>query len=223
MGVAVLWLKRGYDVEVSGLHGTLDAVNRELREVRDLKSVSRSRFDSWRVKGGPPKKVWQQAHVYGVDQGADDTWTIIVDALCRETGRTETYPMPFDPILAAEAMDELAEGTERVIKGLPPIPDDRYGHGDPVCDNCPFLNACWGESDQDHPVFDGADIEKFAIEYLEAQVEAREAEERKKIARSRLAGAEGPYGDVVVKWSEVAGRHVEYDAGPYRKLKVTRA
>lgn len=222
MGVAVLWLKQGYEVEVTGEHGTLDAINRALREVRDLKSVTRSRFDYWAVKEGPPDNVWKQAHVYGVDHGADEGWTILIDVLCRETGRTATYQMAFDPDLADEAMAELASGSETVINGVPPIPDDRYGHGDPVCDNCPFLDGCWGASDDEHPVFDGADIEKFGIEYLEAQVAAKEADERKKIARSRLVGASGPYGQVKVTWSDVAGRHVEYDARPYRKLNVTR-
>jgi hypothetical protein len=75
MGVAMLWAKQGYDVEISGEHGTLDAIDRQRREIRDLKSVTRSRFDYWMAQNGPPENVWKQAHVYGHDQGADETWT----------------------------------------------------------------------------------------------------------------------------------------------------
>jgi len=216
--VAPLYQKHGYVTEVTGANGTSDAIKDN--EVRDLKSVTRSRFDAW-DRVGPPESVWKQAHVYGHDQGATEGWVMVIDALCRETGRTATYTMGYDPDLAAEALAELAQGDQTIAKGLPVIPDNRYGHGDPVCDNCPFLDACWGEQ-PDHGIFDGSDIEMFALEYLDASAAKKEADTRMKIAKARLATAQGQYGSVKVGWTDVKERHVEYDAAGYKKLSVKR-
>jgi hypothetical protein len=221
MGVAMLWVKHGYDVEVSGDHGTLDAIHRERREIRDLKSVTRGRFDYWMGQNGPPDSVWKQGHVYGHDQGADETWTIIIDVLCRESGRTATFLTPYDPDVAAAAMEELAARTAAVKAGVPDIPDDRYGKGDPVCESCPFMSACWGEREE-HPVFDDADIEKFALEYLAAQATESEAKKRKEAAKARLHGAQGPYGQVTVKWSPTKASTYTVNKQAGKKITVGR-
>ena len=217
--VAALWEALGEDTAVTGQHGTSDVVQKD-GTVRDLKTVSRGKFDYW-ASTGVPEEVWKQLHAYGADHGATAETVLVVDVLCRETGRTASYTMLFDPQFAADALTELEVTTEVIAKGVPPIPPERSGHGDPICSNCPFLDTCWGEKEE-HPVFDGSDLEMFAAEYLEAQAAEKTAKERKELAKSRLRGADGAYGQMSVKWSDVKGGPVEFYRKPYRKLTVNR-
>jgi hypothetical protein len=209
----------GEPTEVTGEHGTADVVQQD-GTVRDLKTVSRGKFDYW-ASVGPPEEVWKQVHTYAKDQGATEGAVLVIDVLCRETGRTASYTAEFDPAIADAAVGELEETTEVIAKGIPPIPPERSGYGDPFCDHCPFLSTCWGEKEE-HPVFKGTDLEKFAQEYLEAQAIEKQAKAAKELAKSRLRGAGGTYGEFDVKWSDVKGGHVEFERKPYRKLTVNR-
>lgn len=255
-GIAAEWAKeQGTMVEFRTQIGTADVIRPHRREVRDLKSVSRSKFDSWDALGGPPDGVWDQDGLYaleylldtfdqalaaadaqpceGCDAPAEEPclshctgralawdehcqgWTLVVDAICREDGRCGTWTRPFDPDDAEESGNRLGAQAAWLLSLESPdlAPVDRSGHGDWVCDGCPWRTRCLGEDDRPAVLPDGLD----PIEVMEAAEEYRhwsaiqaDAKKRQEQARNRLRGAQGVFGHWSVSWS--IGQPVEVPA-----------
>jgi hypothetical protein len=123
-----------------------------------------------------------------------DVVDIEVLLICRDDGRAATRKIPFRQSIADEAWAWLTEVEDRVAAdGVALVPRDHPGPDQsPICSNCPFLNACWGERDTDGEraplVLSDAEFEKWLAEYEEARLEEKAAADRKKLARAHLDG-----------------------------------
>lgn len=238
IGIARIWEEydqrhvMGTEVEL-GEGGTMDTLRAvtSAREFRDTKTVSRSKFDAWEDADGPGEGVWQQLAAYGGRylRGAgldpDEVHaTMAVDALCRETGRCATYTREW----TKEAAD-AAEGTLRsvaALRGTDPldVPASRTGHGDWLCDACPWLTACMGPDQRPRvAALDEAQAVDAASEYVHWTRVARDAEAKAKAAKEVLRGAEGTIPGFVVQWTEVPPSEVAaFTRRGYTKLSVRR-
>jgi hypothetical protein len=103
------------------------------------------------------------------------------------------YEQPFDPDIEAEAR----EWVDQVASSTSPeeLPRDQDGPGlSIVCDNCPFLTACWGEAGDRAPqsllIVTDADLAETLAEYDAARADAAAATERKDLARAKLDATE---------------------------------
>lgn len=181
--------------------------------VRDTKTVARTKFDRWERNDGPTEDVWAQVMDYGRRLGADDTWTVVVDALCRETGRCATYARPFDPVQAEEAAIALEALQERYGQGDPDLaPADRDGHGDWFCDSCPWLTRCAGPDGRPNVTeLDPEVAEETIAEYVKWNTIANDAAAKAKAARTALGGTTGRYGEWRISWSITEARTVPLD------------
>lgn len=212
--------------------GTLDTLRgtTNRREVRDTKTVSRSKFDAWAAADGPGEGVWQQVAEYAGRYwesalGGDTTYTIhmAVDALCRETGRCATYWREWTPDLYAAAQRTLA--SVEALRGTDPmdVPASRDGRGDWLCNTCPWLTACMGPDDS--PAVASLDAEQAAnaaADYVAASLAKRDADARMKAARQALRGAPDAVPGWRITWTDVPP--VEVDAHVrkgYQTIKVT--
>lgn len=212
--VAARWLawadERGYApgeftveerVTVPGMprDGTTDVVDRRLKLVRDLKTVNRFRFDAWLNAGGPPDSVWQQVGIYALGVGADPSWALVVDALCRETGRTYTYVADFDRDAATAAVERIAT-LDATLRSVPvmDVPADGKGRDTFPCDRCPWATLCLGPDGPEpvHP--DAATVQAAADRYLEAGRHVSEWEAEKARARAEIGDATGTFDTVKI-------------------------
>jgi len=232
LGVATLWdaeprtLATEHPLEVGGQIDCLRAAAGK-REVRDLKTVSRSKFDGWVANAGPPEAVWQQLAEYGsryrAESGTPSPIVLIVDAICRETGRCATFERDWTPE-AAEAAKRTLDRVE-ALRGVEPldVPTSRTGRGDWLCDSCPWLSDCMGPDDSTPEVteVDARTAEAAAYEYAKWQATAKHANEQAAEAKAVLRGFTGRAGSWEVKWSERSGGVVpEYVRAPSRVLSV---
>ena len=103
------------------------------------------------------------------------------------------YEQPFDPDIEAEAW----EWVKQVAGSSKPedLPRDQDGPGlSIVCDNCPFVTACWGEAGDRAPqsvlIVTDADLAQRFAEYDSARAAEREAKARKDLARAVLDATE---------------------------------
>lgn len=213
--------------------GTADVVQGELADddgppedliVRDTKSVGRAKFDRWARNDGPPDEVWDQPMTYAGRLGATNEHTLVViDAICRESGRTATYVRLFNWVQWQDAEAGLANLAQKYSTAEPDLaPADREGHGDWVCDSCPWRTRCLGDDERpnvaDLPEEEVADA---AAEYAKWNAIANDATAKAKAARNLLRGATGTFGSWRVSWSERKGRHVDaYDIAPFKVVKV---
>lgn len=211
-GIAALWEEDpdtlGTEVEVPG-GGHVDTFQEVdgVLVVRDLKTVNRSKFDRWQVNEGPPQSVWNQAAIYAgrlqsVDEDAQPA-LLVIDALCRETGRTETYQREYnrDEYLMAEArletMDAYREGDPDEA------PADRAGRGDHICDTCPWQSRCLGPDDRPNvSELSEEEVIDAAAEYRKWNTIANEAKRKADAARNLLRGTTGVFGGYEVRWTE---------------------
>lgn len=201
-------------VEQRTEHGQADVVRLDPPEVRDLKTLNRLSFDRWANEGGPDAKVWDQLAVYAHDHGLGEGAELVIDALCRETGRAATYRLQYEPA-HGEAQVVALGAVEAMLTQTPPLElgtADRTGRGDWFCDRCPWASLCL--NDQDDPALEpitDTDVERAAADYAEAQSLERTAKQMKQAAKKRLRGLTGQYGEWAVKWVEVdmPERHTE--------------
>jgi len=181
-------------VERSGRHGTPDVVRKG--QIRDLKTLNRLKFDLWAAQDGPPDSVWDQLSIYAHDNGLTDQDALVVDAWCRETGRTATYQRIYLVHDGEEAVQRL-EALGADLAGGDPWEigtGDRRGRGDFFCDRCPFRSPCLGEQMwPDEPPADAADLAAAAQEYLAAGQDEKDARNRKEAAKKRLRERPGTY------------------------------
>lgn len=126
--------------------------------------------------------------------------------VCRDTGEEHLQEVPFDPWLAEEARWWV----ERVLEAESPeeLRRDHDGPGlSKVCDNCPFVTACWpevapGAAAQTSLIHDDADRARALVAYVKAHERWRAADKEKKVLRKMLdASPEGNYGDNHLGWS----------------------
>jgi hypothetical protein len=129
----------------------------------------------------------------------------------RDTGQSHIVETPYDPAVTAEALGWLADVLERLEDGGPGnVPRDGYGPGvSPICDYCPFLDACWGlppsngRTRQSQVLRNDVEIEAALIEYDRGRQLASEGEKIKKRERAFLdAAPPGTYGGIELSWSE---------------------
>lgn len=200
--------------------------------VRDTKTVAATKFDRWERNDGPTEDVWDQVMDYGARLGADPTWTMVVDALCREDGRTATYARPYDPAQADAARARLEALQER-LTGIDPDhapTGEREGRGDWFCDSCPWVTRCTGPDDRPNVTdLDPAIAADLIAEYEHWNGIANDAARKAKAARGNLRGTEGKFGEWRIAWTVTEDRWVTLDepivekriAGQSR-IKVTR-
>lgn len=223
----------GVQVPVPG-GGTADVVQGEPADddgppedltVRDTKSVSRAKFDRWARNDGPPEEVWDQVMTYAGRLGAThERTTVVIDALCRESGRTATYTRPFDWVQWQAAEEGLANLADKYSTGDPDTaPADREGHGDWVCDSCPWATRCLGEDDRPNVSnLTEDEVADAAAEYLRWNSIANDAAAKAKAARNLLRASTGTFGGWTIAWSERPGRWVEgYEVRPSKVIKIT--
>lgn len=190
--------------------GTPDVIRPAHREVRDLKSLSRAKFDRWEALDGPPDNVWVQPEQYAaawIDQEDTDPagWTLLIDAICRETGRCATYHRPYDPEHTGE-LGATLQAVRDSLEGRDPdtVPADRPGRGDWVCDGCPWQTRCLGNDDRPAVIPEGlqpAELADSATQYRYWNAIKLDADRKAKAARNRLRGADGTFGGFKVWWT----------------------
>lgn len=202
-----LWAARDPSavIERRGPHGQPDVIR--AGEVRDLKTVNGRKFDEWRTTDGPPDEVWDQLAIYGHDAGLPTGARLVIDALCRETGRTATYEAPFTRPWGEEVVAELGMTAARLL--TTPIAEvstgARTGRGDWFCDRCPFRTDCLGNNDEPEDAYRGGDAEAVAAAaraWMEASLVERGAKEQKAAAKRVLVGVKGTFGEYEVSWTE---------------------
>jgi hypothetical protein len=137
--------------------------------------------------------------------GPVDVQRIRFRFVCRDTGEEEIQEFPFDEWLAVQARWWV----DRVMEADSPeeLRRDHDGPGlSPVCDNCPFLDACWkgaapGAPAQTVLVHDDADRAKALADYVRAHERFRESKRVKELARAMLDDSpEGNYGANHLGW-----------------------
>lgn len=195
----------GAMVEVRGAHGQPDVYRPDVPELRDLKTVNRYKFDAWAAQNGPPEDVWDQLAIYGYDVDLADDADLVIDALCRETGRAATYVASYAREWGSNVVAELervSANLSTINPGDAPV-DGREGRGDYFCDRCPWRTACLGEAGEPYRgQYDEATVVEAAAEYERGSLMEKEGKDMKKRAKSVLAGITGRYGDYDVKWVE---------------------
>lgn len=193
-------------VTVPGLRpGSADMIDPGDFTVTDLKTVGARRFDSWYDGGGPPESVWQQVALYAygwlLANPDDADWTLIVEALCRETGRVRQYSRPYDEEYAAAALQSLVDAQER----LRSTPWDEVGARAGVwCSSCPWRTPCLGPDEKPEPahVSDPEAVEAAALEYLDLRRQINELEDRREKLLAEFGDADGTYGSVSITWTK---------------------
>lgn len=213
-GTALLWDKEPWTVTeyafAQGGHAdVLRGNGLGLGEVRDLKTISRSKFDAWAINDGPPAGVWLQLAAYAArairDMAVAFPVDLLVDALCRESGRTATYRRAYSAEWGEQAEAALT-ALDQDLRDIDPldVPTSRTGRGDWLCDSCPFLTACVGEDQR--PVvteLEEAEVVHALHAYAVAAQAEKDAAAAKADARARLAHTpEGQYGTFRLKWGE---------------------
>ncbi|MCX5206704.1 PD-(D/E)XK nuclease family protein [Streptomyces sp. NBC_00237] len=137
--------------------------------------------------------------------GPVDVQRIRFRFVCRDTGEEEIQEFPFDEWLAVQARWWV----DRVMEAESPeeLRRDHDGPGlSPVCDNCPFRDACWEGSAPGAPaqtvlVHDDADRAKALADYVRAHEKFRESKRVKELARAMLDDSpEGNYGANHLGW-----------------------
>lgn len=195
----------GAMVEVRGAHGQPDVYRPDVPEVRDLKTVNRYKFDAWLAQNGPSDDVWDQLAIYGHDVDLPDDADLVIDALCRETGRAATYVATYAREWGQDVVTRL-EATSRtlttVTPGDAPV-GGREGRGDYFCDRCPWRSLCLGEAgDPSRGQYDEGEIISAAALHEQGAIREKEGKEMKKRAKSVLSGITGTFGEFDVKWVE---------------------
>jgi hypothetical protein len=228
--LAVLRKEYGALIEVrlasDVIRGHADAVYPGVLE--DVKTKGRFVYAQV-VDKGPRLSELFQTHIYGwmlrrgysVDRRKGypepgKPWpvdTVRLRFVDRDTGANHVHEQPYDPALTAEALGWLADVLEKLEAGGPENVA-RDGHGpevSPMCDYCPFLDACWGppllgpgaRSRQSLQVRNDVDVELALAEYARGRALAAEGDAIKKRERKYLDGAQsGVYGGNELSWSE---------------------
>lgn len=181
-------------------------------EVDDLKSKRDGKMVAYVRNRGPKRSDLFQPHLYGrmlragqvkpvkkhekalASLGPLDVQTIRLRYFSRageSDGQVQEYiyEQPYDEAVA----DEAWEWVEQVAASKAPedLPRDEDGPGlSIVCDNCPFVTACWGEAAghavQTQLIVTDADLAATMRDYDEARTLESEAAERKSLARAKL-------------------------------------
>lgn len=237
-GVALLWDEDAHTLATEfplAAGGQIDAVRAvtNRREIRDLKTLSRSKFDAWQANDGPGEEVWQQlaeyASRYRAELGDQPVFALIIDALCRDDGRTATYEREWDEEQGEAATRTLAR--VEALRGLEPldVPTSRIGRGDWLCDSCPWVTACMGPDDRTPELAELTEDQavELAGDYAKWSALAREAKAKAEAARNMLQGVAGRVGEWEVTWRDVPERMVPpaeaYIRKGYSTLSVRRA
>lgn len=175
--------------------------------VSDVKTVGKDVYEP-RIRGDISKPHLWQTMTYGdlLRRGAIaanekriaaepvDVVDVEIITLCRDDGRSESRRIPFQQDVADEAWAWLTEVEDRVaVDGVNLVPRDEAGPDNSyICPSCPFLNACWGEQDNEgrrRPLLLPSDeLRDHLVAYEEARLVEKEAAARKKLARAHLDG-----------------------------------
>lgn len=180
-------------------------------EVEDLKTKRDGRLVAYVRSRGPKRSELYQGHLYAGmlrrgevatlqrQEGLAQLGEIPVELIRLrywsrageqdDTGQEYPHEVPFDPQVEAEAL----EWVEQVARSENPevLPRDEDGPGlSIVCDNCPFVTACWGEDSGYAPqaqlIVTDADLAATMAEYDEARTQAGEWQKKKELARAKL-------------------------------------
>ncbi|MGA4847072.1 hypothetical protein ACOBQB_12715 [Streptomyces sp. G5(2025)] len=138
--------------------------------------------------------------------GPVDVQRIRFRFVCRDTGEEHVQEFAFDEWLATEARWWV----DRVLEADLPeqLRRDHEGPGlSVICDNCPFVQACWAGAAPGRPaqtilVHDDEDRARALADYVRAHERFREAKRVKELARAMLDDSpEGNYGENHLGWS----------------------
>ncbi|WP_327356305.1 PD-(D/E)XK nuclease family protein [Streptomyces sp. NBC_01304] len=126
--------------------------------------------------------------------------------VCRDTGEEHIQEFAFDEWLAAQARWWVDRVTE--AESPEELRRDHDGPGlSVICDNCPFVQACWpgvapGQPAQTTLIHDDEDRARALADYVRAHERLRDAKQAKEMARAMLDNSpEGNYGDNHLGWS----------------------
>ncbi|MFD7338484.1 hypothetical protein ACFV98_21115 [Streptomyces violascens] len=137
--------------------------------------------------------------------GPVDVQRIRFRFVCRDTGEEHIEEFPVDEWLVFQARWWV----DRVLEADSPE-ELRRDHDGPglsrICDNCPFVDACWPRVAPDRPaqtilVHDDAERAKALDDYVRAHERYRESKRVKALARAMLDDSpEGNYGANHLGW-----------------------
>jgi hypothetical protein len=145
-----LWRAHDPDalVEVRGVHGQADVVrlHTDPPEIRDLKTKGKRGFDWWVNNGKPDDTIWDQLAIYAHDNNLPDDAELVIDALCRDTGRTAEYRLLYQVEHGERVVREL-EALSASLTDVDPLDVEtgkrRGAHGrEYFCPRCPWVDAC---------------------------------------------------------------------------------
>ncbi len=213
----------GAIVEQRGAHGTPDVYRPDVPELRDLKTLNRRKFDAW-LATGVPSDVWDQLAVYGFDVGLPDEADLVVDALCRETGRSHTYVASYAREWGLDVVTDL-EGLSVSLTASDPLgvpTGARSGRGDWFCDRCPFRSMCLTGDEPTRGEYDDEQIVAAAELYERGAALSREADALKKEGRGVLKGVTGEFGEYEVRWTETERQSYTVAGGVSSRITVRR-
>jgi hypothetical protein len=180
----------------------------------DLKTVGHNSARSVQANGPQKKHIWQ---THGYAQALIDTGHEITDIalvyIDRSNGQViHVHHQQFDPTVVEDIEAWWIEVNS--VEDPMRLPRDERGPGlSRTCDWCPWLKACWGEGAvpggtgvqkqvlEEFPDDERThEIERYLMEYADANRAEREAKDRKAFAREVLSGTdEGVYGSMVLK------------------------
>ena len=187
-------------IRVDGIPGHADL--HVARTVVDLKTVGDYSWQRALREGQMTRQQRWQTTTYGkglIDAGHPID-TIVIVYLHRETGETHYYAEPYDPDVAAEALDWYAwvAATDPTL-----VPRDERGPGlSVICDGCPFRSACWPDGPATIINEGGpAAIADMLGLYRDAADRIAAAKKDQEFARAALDGLQpGDYGTYALRW-----------------------
>lgn len=235
--------------EIAGLPPVADAPDTIV--VDDLKTKDDARAVDYVRMRGPNRQELYQTHLYGgmlrkgwigpstgrwkntekalaeavklMGQGGLPVETVRLRYMARTGHENAEYihEQRFDEGIEEEAWDWVEQVT--ASKSPDDLPRDQDGPGlSIVCDNCPFLTACWGPVEgvapQSQLIVTDLDLVESMREYDIARVEEAEAKRRKAVARAKLDATDAAIytdgKDVAFKLSWSGGRPVPESEEP---------
>lgn len=155
-------------------------------------------------RGKVKSKPRRQAALAGL--GPLDVQTVRLRYVDRISGENEyVHQQPYDEEITQEAKGWLRQITASTSPEQ--LPRDEDGPGlSIICDNCPFVDACWGTDTgvkrQAILIHDDVQVEEALQVYHEQRAIEAEAKAKKDMARAMLDGSEpGIYGEFKLGWS----------------------
>lgn len=193
--------------------GHADMVDEET--LIDLKTVGHNAVNRVQTSGPSKKHIWQtHGYAQALRNNGHDITRIALVYVDRSNGRVvHIHQQEFDPTILEQIENWWLEVNS--VQDPTVLPRDETGPGlSRICDWCPWLKACWGETaaagetgvqsralevmpDDERT----QEVERLLHTYWEAAQVERDAKDRKTFARETLlTTTPGVYGDMILGW-----------------------